>query len=430
MRGQIWSLQKKLLISTVITVSWITPVLAQSDPLLTRAEVYKLTKIVELLLHNQTQRPARPKDVVVPKDAVKTGVSSEAQLFFNDQSLIRVDQSSIFRFEPGLRRFKLRNLIALNEMIFKLESGTALILSPPGSVGTAIETPESQITIFAANPAITSSGQNTIAKLNHSVITNSKNTKLTQNNDLYAPAQKASAVMVIHNQESKKTQVFALTDGDIKITDQRGRKIVSLLGGQTVAVTNGVVGNPQEFDLPAFYKSIALASGLGAGQENLVAQETTPVQETINAVRIETLAALRRQSDRFRGFTRTFLADALNGTEGDLNPRPSVSVRITNPQVVTGTFYRRQGNNAVFIPDNNPNSPVDISVDFDQRTIDIGGNTGVSNRAGLSGNNASGSVINANGQITQIEVFAVNGESPQEGVPYRGSLTTGIARDR
>jgi len=110
MRGQIWSLQKKLLISTVITVSWITPVLAQSDPLLTRAEVYKLTKIVELLLHNQTQRPARPKDVVVPKDAVKTGVSSEAQLFFNDKSLIRVDQSSIFRFEPGLRRFKLRQL--------------------------------------------------------------------------------------------------------------------------------------------------------------------------------------------------------------------------------------------------------------------------------------------------------------------------------
>ncbi|WP_414755222.1 hypothetical protein [Anabaena sp. CCY 9910] len=430
MKGQIWSLQRKLLVSTVITVSWITPVLAQSDPLLTRAEVYKLTKIVELLLHNQTQRPARPKDVVVPKDAVKTGVSSEAQLFFNDQSLIRVDQSSIFRFEPGLRRFKLRNLIALNEMIFKLESGTALILSPPGSVGTAIETPESQITIFAANPAITSSGQNTIAKLNYPVITNYKNTKLTQNNDLYAPAQKASAVMVIHNQESKKTQVFALTDGDIKITDQRGRKIVTLLGGQTVAVKNGVVGNPQEFDLPAFYKSITLASGLGAGQENLVAQETTPVQETIKAVRIETLAALRRQSDRFRGFTRTFLADALNGTEGDLNPRPSVSVRITNPQVVTGTFYRRQGNNAVFIPDNNPNSPVDISVDFDQRTIDIGGNTGVSNRAGLSGNNASGSVINANGQITQIEVFAVNGESPQEGVPYRGSLTTGVARDR
>ncbi|MBD2345717.1 hypothetical protein [Anabaena subtropica] len=428
MRWQIWSLQRQLLISTVITLSWLTPALAQSDQPLTRAEVYKLTKIVELLLHNQTQRPARPNDVVVPKDAVRTGVSSQAQLFFNDKSLIRVDQSSIFRFEPGLRRFKLRNLIALNEMIFKLESGTALILSPPGSVGTAVETPESQITIFAANPAIASSPSDT--KLNPTLIANHKSTKLSQNNDLYAPAQKASAVMVIHDQERKTTQVFALTDGDIKITDQGGRKTVALLGGQTVAVKNGLVGNSQEFDLPAFYKTITLASGLGVGHENLVAQETTPVQETIKAVRIETLAALRRQAERFRGFTRTFLADALNGTEGDLNPRPAVSVRIANPQVVQGIFYRTQGNTAVFIPDNNPNSPTNISVDFDQRTIDIGGNTGVSNRAGLSGNNASGSVINANGQITQIEVFAVNGQEPQEGVPYRGSLTTGIARDR
>ncbi len=422
MRWQIGSLQQKLLVSTLITLSCITPALAQSDQPLTRAEVYKLTKIVELLLHNQTQRPARPKDVVVPRDAVKTGASSEAQLFFNDKSLIRVDQSSIFRFEPGLRRFKLRNLIALNEMIFKLDSGTALILSPPGSVGTAVETPESQITIFAANPTLAYSKTQAIAY--------NKSNKLTQNNDLYSPAPKASAVMVIHNQERKTTQVFALTDGDIKITDQRGRKTVALLGGQTVAVKNGVVGNPQEFDLPAFYRTITLASGLGNGQENLVAQEATPVQETIKAVRVETLAALRRQAERFKGFTRTFLADALNGTEGDLNPRPALSVRISNPQVVTGTFVRREGNIATFIPDNNPNSPTRISIDFDNRTVTINGNRGVSNQAGLSGNNANGSVINANGQITQIEVFAVNGQEPEVGVPYRGSLTTGIARDR
>lgn len=422
MRWQVRLLQQKLLISTLIALSCVTPALAQSDQPLTRAEVYKLTKIVELLLHNRTQRLARPKDVVVPRDAVRTGVRSEAQLFFNDKSLIRVDQSSIFRFEPGLRRFKLRNLIALNEMIFKLDSGTALILSPPGSVGTAVETPESQITIFAANPAIANSRQNVIA--------NHKSSKLSQNNDLYAPAQKASAVMVIHNQERKTTQVFALTDGDIKITDPRGRKTVALLGGQTVAVKNGVVGNPQEFDLPAFYRTISLASGLGTGQENLVAQEATPVQETIKAVRVETLAALRRQAERFKGFTRTFISDALNGTEGDLNPRPSISVRISNPQVVTGTFVRTQGNSAIFIPDGNSNSLTNISIDFAQKTVNINGNTGVSNRAGLSGNNASGSVINADGQITQIEVFAVNGQEPQEGIPYRGSLTTGVARDR
>ncbi|QLE58395.1 FecR domain-containing protein [Nostoc sp. TCL26-01] len=404
MRWQIWSLQRQLLVSTLLTLFWLNPALAQSEQNLTRAEVYKLSKIVELLLQNQTQRPAKLKDVVVPKDAVRTGVSSEAQLFFNDKSLIRVDQSSVFRFQPGLRRFKLPNLIAQNETIFKLDNGTALILSPPGSVGTAVETPQTQVTILASTSA--------------------------PSDKLYPPAQLASAVMVIHNQERNTTQVFALTDGDIKITDQQGKKAVALRGGQTVAVKNGIVGNPQEFDLPAFYQNITLAAGLGPGQEKIIAQESPPVQETLKFVRVRTLAALKNQAQRFKGFTRTFLADALNGTEGDLNPRPTISVRIVNPQVVTGTFYKTRGNNAVFIPDNNPNSPTNISVDFDKGTVTINGNTGVSNKAGLSGNNASGSVINANGQITQIEVFAVNGEAPQDNVPYRGSLTTGIARDR
>lgn len=426
MRQRIWSLTQKLIVSTLLTLYWMTPVLAQSDQLLTRAEVYKLIKIVELLLQNQTRRPAQPKDIIVPRDAVRTGASSEAQLFFNDKSLIRVDQSSTFRFEPGLRRFKLRNLIALNEMIFKLENGTALILSPPGSVGTEVETPQSQISILAARPATTAS------QINHNLglIAMSKNSKISQNNNLFLPAQKASAVMVIHDNTRNATQVFALTDGDIKISDSQGKKTVALQGGQTVAVKNGLVGKVQEFDLPAFYKTISLTSGLGPGQENLVAQESTPVQETLNAVRIETLASLKNQAKRFKGFTRTFLADALNGTEGDLNPRPPVSIRIVNPQVVTGTFYRRQGNNAIFIPDNNPRSQTRIAVDFDQGTVTINDNTGIKNQAGLSGNNASASVLNANGQITQIEVFGVNGDAPQEGIPYRGSLTTGVARDR
>lgn len=422
MKWRHWSLNQALILSTLLTCAWLSPVLGETDKPLTRAEVYKLIKIVELLRHNQNQRPAQINDVVVPRDAVKTGVSSEAQLFFNDKSLIRVDQSSVFRFEPGLRRFKLRNLIALNEMIFKLDDGTALILSPPGSVGTAVETPETKINILAPRPVI-SQQQTTL-------FASSKNLKISQNNDLYSPAQKASAVMIVHDRERNTTQVFALTDGDIKISDQQDRKTVVLKGGQTVAVKNGIVGNPQEFDLQAFYKTISLTTGLAPGQENLVAQESTPVQETLNAIRKETIAALKNQAQRFRGFTRTFLADALNGTEGDLNPRPRVSVRIINPQVTAGTFYRTSNNTAVFIPDNNPNAPRNINLDFDQKTITIDGNTGVSNNAGLSGNNASGSVINANGQITQIDVFGVNGEEPQNNIPYRGSLTTGIARDR
>lgn len=421
MKWLIRSYNQKLIVSILLTLSWMTPALAQSDQL-TRAEVYKLIKIVELLLHDQTARPAKPQDVIVPRDAVRTGVSSEAQLFFNDKSLIRVDQSSTFQFEPGLRRFHLRNLLALNEMIFKLENGTALVLSPPGSVGTEVQTPESQIQILAV--------KQTTAQKQHILMAANKNNKISQNNNLFIPAQKASAVMVMHDQSRNATQVFALTDGDIKISDQHGKKTVALQGGQTVAVKNGVVGNVQEFDLQGFYRTISLTTGLGPGQENVVAQESPPVQETLKAVRIETLAALRNQAERFRGFTRTFLADALNGSEGDLNPRPPVSVRITNSQVTTGTFVRNQDNTATFTPDASNIPQTNISVDFDQGTVSIDGNTGVSNNAGLSGNNANASVINANGQITQIEVFGVNGEAPEFGIPYRGSLTTGIRRGR
>lgn len=292
-----------LIISSVIALSAMTPVLAESGNILTRAEIYKLIKIVELLLHNQSQRPAKPKDVIVPRDAVRTGVKSQAQLFFNDKSLIRVDQKSIFRFEPGTRRFKLPNLIALNETIFKLEDGTALILSPPGSSGTQVQTPGTDVTLLASH-----------------------STSAPDAPDSLIPSEKASALMVIYDRNNNTTRVYALTDGDFKIFDNKGIARVSLKGGQTVTVTNGIVGNVQEFDLKGFYQKIDLVSGLGPGQEKLVAQESAPVQATLQAVRKETLAALRNQAQRFKGFSRTFQNDALNGTAGDLNPQPPASV--------------------------------------------------------------------------------------------------------
>ncbi|MBD2439591.1 hypothetical protein [Nostoc sp. FACHB-110] len=340
-----------LIIASALTLSAIPPVSAESGDILTRAEIYKLIKMVELLLHNQPQRPAKPKDVIVPRDAVKTGDKSQAQLFFNDKSLIRVDQKSIFRFEPGIRRFKLPNLIALNETIFKLDNGTALILSPPGSVGTEVQTPGSNISIMAL--------------------------RSTSTPDLYSPAQIASAVMVTHDRLSNTTQVYALTDGDIKIFDQQGTKTVSLKGGQTVAVINGVAGNVREFDLKTFYKNINLASGLGPGQEKLIAQETTPVQATLQSVRKETLAALRNQAQRYQGFSRNFQSDALNGTEGDLNPRPSASVirdNRGNPTVPTTPPSNNGGNtnNPSTTGGNNNSNQVPSSFGGNNNSVNVG----------------------------------------------------------
>ena len=109
-------------------------------------------------------------------------------------------------------------------------NGTALILSPPGSVGTKVEIPQSKMSIFAAYP------------LSYPSIT----PELTS---LFSPVSKASAAMVIHDSTTNKTRAFALTDGEISISDQQDKKTVALKGGQTVAVKNGVLGKVQEFDL-------------------------------------------------------------------------------------------------------------------------------------------------------------------------------------
>lgn len=108
-----------------------------------------------------------------------------------------------------MHRFELTNSIAMNEVIFKLENGMASILSPPGSVGTKVEIPQSKISIFAAYP------------LSCPSIT----LELTS---LFSPASQASAAMVIHDSTTNKTRVFALTDGEFSISDQQDKKLLLL----------------------------------------------------------------------------------------------------------------------------------------------------------------------------------------------------------
>jgi hypothetical protein len=448
------------------------PAIAQQDRL-TDAEVYRLRNNVQLLLRNQAPRPARVADVLVPQDSLRTALNSIAELLFNEGSIARVDQNTTFRFESGMRRFELRNRIAMNETIFVLENGTALIISPPDSVGTQIQTPESRISILpggetAAIPTSVRSAQFPIETLaletpvlvamrlltnsslkvspsipsSHLSIGNISSfpqfvpSELAQSDstaDLLPPPERSSAVMVVHDNALNSTQVFALTDGDITVGDRTGEDTVALAGGQTVAVANGQIGEVQEFDLAAFYQSVPLAAGLGPDQESIVAQESESVQVSLNAVRPETLAAVANQRNRLIGFSSTFLQDALGGIDRDFNgQRGESSFVIINPQTTTGTFtvnrYNDDVGTATFTDSNGNQIP--ITVDFDDRSISINGQRGISNNAGLSGDNASGTVILQNGRAIRVEVFGVNGDRPNAGQNYPGSLTTGIAPDR
>lgn len=459
MARQLWLFSYGLLASSLVSWGLVAPAIAQQNEL-TRAEIYKLQNSVQLLLRNQPARPAKRSDVLVPQDALRTAVRSTAELLFNEGSLARIAEKTTFRFIPGLRRFQLKNRIA-QETIFQLSDGTALILNPPGSVGTKIEAPGTQISILAAATPIPGSPPGAIAGSppgsgsSGSVVTppttpaasppgspsptgpsaaptppGSVTPDPVAAASVYEPRAIASALVVEANAASASTQFYALTNSNFTVTTPEGKTLISLQGGQTVAVLNGQVGPIQEFDLQAFYQNNPLVAGLGPSQQSLVAQEAPAVQTTLNAVRIETLAAIRSQQRRISGFSSTFLRDALTGSSSfdfdGQKGKPSTTLR--NPQTITGTFTRTGENTAVFV--GSDGSQVPISVNFDAPSITINNISGVANSVGLSGNNASGTVINANGQAIRVEVLGVGGQEPPIGSSFPGTLSTGIAPDR
>ncbi len=263
------SFSRSLIIVSLLGFAWMLPATAQ-QAMLTRGEVYKLINNVQLLLNNRSPRSARVSDVMVPQDALRTASRSKAELLFNEGSLARIGSNAIFRFIPGMRGFQLRN-------------GTALIMSPPTTASTRIETLEGQA--VAEIPASSPPG---------------------------APASNVlSLAMVIQvDGVTQKTDFYNLTGTPIKITDAKGN-FLFINGGQTVSVLKGTIGDIKTFDLRTFYKTSGLALGLGPGQEPIVLQEAPPVQQTLKAVRTATLATLDLQTKAIEGLC------TLNARGGD-----------------------------------------------------------------------------------------------------------------
>lgn len=433
-------------VAPLIAQQLIAQQLIAQNEVLTRAEVYKLRNQVELVPFNQSPRAAKLSDVLVPQDALRTAASAIAELLFNEGSIACVDANTVFRFREGLRRFQLQNRVSQKpidlaaksadfpkmaqttvlqkETIFVLESGTALLMSPPNSVGTQVETSESRVSIIA--PQTVSEGA-----------TGTGETNGETPSGLLLPPNDSSAVMVVHNPDQNSTRVFALTDGDIRVFDRTETNSTPLIGGQTVAVTNGKLGPVEEFDLETFYRTVPLAEGLGPGQESFVAQEPARVQITLNAVRIETLAAVRRQVRERTTFTGTFLRDALSGSDSDFDgQRGRRNEVIIGGERDDGTFQRSPNDDndsdivrGSFTPDPTPDNPeprpIAIEADLDRRTVIIDGQRGRSSDAGLSGNRAVGTVRLDNGRVIRIEVFDVGGDAPRPGQEYRGRLIRG-----
>lgn len=253
------SFSRSVIIGSLLGFAWMLPAAAQQT-MLTRGEIYKLINSVQLLLNNRSPRSARVSDVMMPQDTLRTASRSKAELLFNEGSLARIGSNAIFRFIPGMRGFQLRN-------------GTALIMSPPTTASTRIETLEGQAVaeILANSPQV-------------------------------SPVSDVTSLALVIQvcDVTQKTDFYNLTGTPIKITDAKG-SFIFIQGGQTVSVLKGTLGEVKTFGLRTFYQTSGLAVGLGPGQESIVLQEAPPVQQTLKAVRTATLATLDLQTKAIEG---------------------------------------------------------------------------------------------------------------------------------
>lgn len=256
----------------ILTIAAIRPAFAASD-LLTRGEVYRLVNQAQLLPFNRPARRAVLRDAMVPQDAIKTAARSRAELLFNEGSVARIGSNALFRFIPGMRGFQLRN-------------GTALIISLPNAAATRIEALEGQV--VAEIPAI----DPTLSPPSPDVS--------PDNPQFLAYYQKTGVLTILA--DASKNQVEFFNSGIVPISLKGADGQVRILPpGTTVTFLNGTFSNVQVFNLRRFLDTSQLMQGLGIGQEAVLLQESLPVQRSLRAARVATLAALNLQAKQLEG---------------------------------------------------------------------------------------------------------------------------------
>jgi hypothetical protein len=214
----------------------LVPDRANAQTNLTRAVVQTLRNRVKLLPNSRQPRPARVNDQLYPKDALSTGQASRADLRFNDGSLARIGERTLFRFTPKTRRFQLNN-------------GTVLLLIPPGKGRTQIKTPNA------------------------------------------AAGIRGSALFVRYIPESDTTLIGALTNSQIEVVNKDETQTQPLAAGQIAVVVKDRIERLYEFDLRTFYETSPMVEGLDLSGKG----SSTNSDEAIAQVRAETVEAVRSQ---------------------------------------------------------------------------------------------------------------------------------------
>lgn len=214
----------------------VIPTVAQSQTTLTQGTLAAVRNQVRLIRQNQSPRSARPADTIRPGDSLATAAASTADIRFNDNSLARLGEQTMFRFAPRMRAVDLAN-------------GTLLLLVKPGSNGTSVRTPNAAVGI------------------------------------------RGSALFVRYIKESDTTLIGALTTSGITAFNGNASESVELQGGQMAAIVGDRIERVYNFDLQTFYETSALTEGL-----ELTEMSEDSRDPMLTAVRAEIATALADQA--------------------------------------------------------------------------------------------------------------------------------------
>ncbi len=213
------------------------PQAVKADTPLTRATVQALRNQVQLIFKNRVTRAAKNADTITPGDSLATARKSFAELRFNDRSLARIGERTLFQFVPNTRNFYLGN-------------GTALLLIPPGQGRTNVRTPNA------------------------------------------AAGIRGSALFVRYNEDTNTTIVGALTNSRIEVSNGETSQAQTLEAGQMAVIIQNQIVQVYNFDLNTFYQTSELVKDLDLPLSNA----TPSADPGIAAVQAETSQAAREQT--------------------------------------------------------------------------------------------------------------------------------------
>lgn len=214
-----------------------------------QGEVYKLMNggATRTRQSSAVRVNTNPRTDLIPRDILTTDTTAKAEILFKQQdTIVRLGESTSFVFPEGLREYQLNN-------------GTIVSMIRPGKGGGTVKTPQASVVARGTG-------------------------------------------MYIQQCSDRKVALFAVLTNNTanveptRVVNGRGDR-VSLRAGQLVRVVDGTIQSVQTFNLRSFYQNNPMGAGLGPNQENVVNESPTDVQPVFREVRQETIAAVNSQSE-------------------------------------------------------------------------------------------------------------------------------------